>query len=95
MEHPGLTVEWIVRGRVQGVGFRAYTAQCAREMRVMGWVANRRDGSVVVVAEGPVDALRGFEALVKRGPALARVDSLTETAMAPAGYTRFEIRQTT
>ncbi len=84
--------EWVVTGRVQGVGFRAFTVQCARTYGVLGWVANRRDGSVVVTAEGETGPMRAFEARLRRGPTMARVDQLEEIEREPAGYTDFQIR---
>ena len=66
-------VRAIVRGDVQGVGFRAATAEEARRGAVAGWVRNLRDGSVEVVAEGTVDAVGGLIKWLRRGPSLARV----------------------
>jgi acylphosphatase len=66
----------MVRGRVQGVGFRLYTQQAAEELGLTGWVANRSDRSVEVVAEGPRAALDQFLKSVKRGPSMAQVTDL-------------------
>jgi len=67
---------FIVRGRVQGVNFRYATLQQARLQRVGGKVWNREDGAVEVIAEGDADALSAFEAWLRHGPPLARVESL-------------------
>ncbi len=83
--------EWVIYGRVQGVGFRAFAGQRARSLGVAGWVANRRDGAVVVMAEGDIEAMRAFEAHLRRGPAMARVDRMDETDRAPEGYAEFQI----
>ena len=65
--------QYRVTGRVQGVGFRAWTVRRARELRLSGLVRNDPDGSVGVEAEGPADALRSFEAALSKGPPLASV----------------------
>jgi acylphosphatase len=63
-----------VYGRVQGVSFRYYTQVRAAELGVRGWVANRPDGSVEVVAEGPHAALDDLLAFLRHGPSLAEVE---------------------
>jgi acylphosphatase len=70
------TIHLEVRGRVQGVGFRWYVVDAARELRLAGWVKNRRDGNVEVAAAGESDALAKFEAAVKAGPPGARVEEV-------------------
>ena len=57
-----------IRGRVQGVGFRWYVVDTARELRLAGWVKNRSDGNVELAAAGESDALARFEAAVTSGP---------------------------
>lgn len=66
----------IVRGRVQGVGFRYFTHAEAAAHGVSGWVRNRRDGTVEIEAEGDGPALEGFVEAVRRGPAFSSVISL-------------------
>jgi acylphosphatase len=66
----------VVRGRVQGVGFRQSTEMQARMLGLTGWVANRRDGSVAVVAEGAKPVLERFLQWLHSGPALAHVDGV-------------------
>jgi acylphosphatase len=63
----------IVHGRVQGVSFRFYTRDEADALGLTGWVANRDDGSVEVVAEGPRAALDRLAAWLHHGPPGARV----------------------
>lgn len=65
-----------VRGRVQGVSFRYYVREEARQLGLRGWVRNESDGSVTVVAEGPEDRLNRLLAFVHRGPTAARVESV-------------------
>jgi acylphosphatase len=67
-------IEAIVHGRVQGVAFRYYTDKQARLLGLCGWVANRPDGTVRVVAEGPEPNLRKFAEWLHQGPPAARVD---------------------
>lgn len=65
-----------VRGRVQGVGFRWYVVDKARELRLAGWVKNRLDGNVELAAAGERDALARFEAAVSAGPPGARIEEV-------------------
>jgi acylphosphatase len=66
----------VVRGRVQGVGFRAFVEDEALRRRIAGWVRNRRDGSVEAVFAGSLDAVDGMTAAVRRGPPAAQVDAV-------------------
>jgi acylphosphatase len=66
-------VHLIIRGRVQGVAFRAYTVREARALGLTGWVRNRPDGSVELVAEGEQQGLERLEAWCHRGPSAASV----------------------
>ena len=68
----------VVRGRVQGVGFRWFVREQARELRVAGWVRNRADGTVEVAAEGTSAALGQFRAALADGPAGAAVASVDD-----------------
>ena len=65
-----------VHGRVQGVSFRHYTQVEAQRLGVSGWVANQRDGTVRVVAEGPESALKQFEKFLHEGSPYAQVSHL-------------------
>jgi acylphosphatase len=65
-----------VFGRVQGVSFRFYTRDTAVELDLTGWVANRYDGSVEVVAEGPRAALDQLLVFLQQGPPMARVEQV-------------------
>ena len=68
----------LVRGRVQGVGFRWFVRERARELGVRGWVRNRTDGSVELEAAGDSASLQQLRELVARGPAGARVTSVED-----------------
>jgi acylphosphatase len=65
-----------IRGRVQGVFFRASIIERARADGLTGWVRNRFDGAVETVAEGPVEALDALAAYCKKGPTGAVVREL-------------------
>ncbi|MFN7940439.1 MAG: acylphosphatase [Thermoanaerobaculia bacterium] len=67
-----------VRGRVQGVGFRWFVARAARDLDLCGWVANRPDGSVEIVARGAAAALAALAARLAVGPPAARVAGVDE-----------------
>jgi acylphosphatase len=75
----------LVHGRVQGVGFRATTLDEARRLGLAGWVRNRHDGTVEVLAEGSSAKLRLFLAYLHRGPRGAKVTSVIEEWAAAAG----------
>jgi acylphosphatase len=66
----------VVRGRVQGVYFRASAQREARRLGVCGWVRNRADGSLEIVAEGEEAAVRDLHGWAQKGPSAARVDKV-------------------
>lgn len=82
----------VVRGRVQGVGFRYFARQRAEVHGVAGFVRNLADGSVEVHAEGRPDALSAFEADVRKGPSFGRVEEAVVTSIKARGFQAFEIR---
>jgi acylphosphatase len=69
-------VQLIVRGRVTGVYFRAATQREAKRLGVTGWVRNRNEGSVEVLAEGEEDAIKEIISWAHHGPSAARVDAV-------------------
>jgi acylphosphatase len=82
-----------VRGRVQGVGFRASAAHEARRLGVSGWVKNEYDGDVSVLAEGEDSAVEAFLGWLRHGPPGARVVSVDADWSTPAGdLASFDIR---
>jgi acylphosphatase len=72
-------VRLLVRGRVQGVGFRAFVEETAFDHGLKGWVRNRREGSVEAVAAGTLTAVGALIEAVRRGPRAARVDGVDIT----------------
>ena len=83
-----------VQGRVQGVGYRYYVTDCARETGVTGFIKNMPDGSVTIVAEGRDDSLDRFIRKVRaHGDPFIRVDSLEVVRGEPTGeFSGFGIR---
>jgi acylphosphatase len=67
-----------VSGRVQGVGFRWFVREAARQHRLAGWVRNRPDGCVELEASGDDAAFREFIEAIRQGPPGARVDEVRE-----------------
>lgn len=63
-----------VSGRVQGVWYRGWTVEAATGLGLAGWVRNRRDGSVEILAEGPEEAIAALAERCRRGPPAARVE---------------------
>jgi acylphosphatase len=85
-------VRLVVSGRVQGVGFRWFVREAARQHRLAGWVRNRPDGSVELEASGNDGAFRQFVEEIREGPPGARVDEIRElssnqTEMLPQPFT--------
>ncbi len=82
----------IVRGMVQGVGFRYYCQKRATAAGLCGWVRNNPDGSVEAWAEGDITAIEQLIADLKVGPSNARVDTVDVLYGNPTGqYRTFEI----
>ena len=67
-----------IRGRVQGVGYRAWVEHQAMARGLEGWVRNRRDGSVEALFAGPADVVSDMVALCRRGPSSARVNAIQD-----------------
>lgn len=85
-------VRVVLRGRVQGVGFRDATVREARERGVLGWVRNADDGTVAVHAEGSSAAVDEFVEFLRQGPAAARVEEVDSEPTNPEGHEQFAIR---
>lgn len=84
--------QFLVRGRVQGVGFRWHTADAAIHAGATGWVRNLPDGRVEVLVEGAQEAVRAVEDAVRRGPAGARVTHVQTVPVSVSGtYDSFQV----
>ena len=83
---------YVVRGRVQGVGFRWFVEAEAHRLGIAGWVRNNADGSVEVLAQGSPEQLAALHARLREGPRAARVDDIETIAAKPiCGLTTFRI----
>lgn len=83
---------YLVRGHVQGVGFRYYAEHAASQVGVSGWVRNLDDGRVEVYAVGSQDQLSEFAAALHRGPRFADVRGVEEQEAAVQQYASFQIK---
>lgn len=80
-----------IYGRVQGVYFRGWTVEAAQRLGVDGWVRNRHDGTVEVLAVGPVHAVEALISACHDGPshaAVTRVDVEQATGITPSGFSQ-------
>jgi acylphosphatase len=83
---------FVVRGRVQGVGFRWFVEREAHILGIAGWVRNNADGSVEVLAQGTREQISGLRSRLREGPRAARVDGVEEAEARPAaGVNTFRI----
>jgi acylphosphatase len=83
---------YVVKGRVQRVGFRLFVEDAAQREGIRGYARNEHDGSVEIVAEGEADAVQRFEMAVRRGPIGARVDDVGVTELEPSSrFTSFRV----
>ncbi len=86
-------IQIIVTGRVQGVSFRYFTQQIAKDLGVVGWVRNLPDATVQIWAEAPPETLERFIECVRQGPPLAMVRDLDVEKFRVSGkYATFELR---
>ena len=83
----------VVRGVVQGVGFRFFAQRSARALGVRGWVRNRADGCVESVAEGDETAVAEYLARLERGPIGSRVEGVDVESIDPVWAEGFEVRR--
>jgi acylphosphatase len=83
---------FVVRGRVQGVGFRWFVEREAHTLGIAGWVRNNSDGTVEVLAMGTRDQLSGLRSRLQQGPRASRVDDVAESEAKPVnGLSTFRI----
>src|SRR2546421_3458329 len=75
----------VVRGDVQGVGFRYFVQRQAQQLGVQGWVRNNSDGTVELVAEGKREDLEHLKRAVEEGPRMARVERVEAQWSSAAG----------
>ena len=87
-----IAIRAVVRGQVQGVGFRDATVAQARELDVLGWVRNGEEGDVQVHAEGPRAAVDALVAFMREGPPGARVTDVGVEQVKLEGHEQFAVR---
>jgi DNA ligase D-like protein (predicted 3'-phosphoesterase) len=87
-----IAVRAVVRGDVQGVGFRDATLRRAHQLGAMGWVRNGEDGGVLVHAEGPEPAINDLTAFLKEGPSAAGVAEVAVERVKVEGHEQFAVR---
>lgn len=90
-----LRLRLVVRGAVQGVGFRWFARETAQRLGVAGWVRNREDGSVEIAVSGDDDRVEQFAAAMERGPGHASVAGVSRDPLGDgeALARPFEIRR--
>lgn len=83
----------MIRGRVQGVGFRFYVQETAQALNLSGWVRNLSDGAVEAYGEGNKENLDAWIQKLQQGPPMSRVENLTPAWQSPQGHpAMFSIR---
>lgn len=90
---PHVAREMTISGTVQGVGFRWYTRERARELGVVGWVENLADGRVQAWIEGPEPAVAELSQWLEHGPPSAKVTGVEAQERAAQGHERFRVRR--
>jgi acylphosphatase len=89
-----MSVKMRISGRVQGVFFRAWAAEQARALGLSGWVRNRADGSVELLAAGEPEKVDKLIALCREGPPAAQVEHLAIEHVTERPPTSFQVRAT-
>ena len=83
---------YLIRGRVQGVGYRYFALEAAQRHGINGYARNLYSGEVEVHAEGDEEALERFKLEIGQGPRMARVTEIVETDVPAGSYSSFLIR---
>jgi len=77
--------KFVIRGDVQGVGYRFFAQRAAARHQITGYVRNRNDGTVEAWAEGPADNVEAFKHDLATGPQFANVHAVEEVSLDPTG----------
>ena len=86
--------KFLIRGDVQGVGFRFFAQRAAARHQILGYVRNRPDGTVEAFAEGPAVNVDEFRNDLVTGPQWSRVEQVEEISLEPTGlYASFRIER--
>ena len=90
----GVARKFLIRGEVQGVGYRFFAQRAAARHQIVGYVRNCPDGTVEALAEGPSNSVEAFKHDLATGPQWAVVDQLEEINLEPTGrYSAFRIER--
>jgi acylphosphatase len=90
----GVARKFLIRGDVQGVGYRFFAQRAAARHQIVGYVRNCPDGTVEAFAEGPENRVEAFKHDLATGPQWAVVDQLEEINLEPTGsYSAFRIER--
>jgi acylphosphatase len=92
MDEDTIASRLVVSGHVQGVFFRDSVRREAERRGLAGWAANRADGAVEIVLEGPAQSVREVESFCARGPRGAHVVNVDSSELEPQGIHGFQIR---
>ena len=92
MSSDRLIRRYVVRGRVQGVGFRWFVEREANQLGLAGWVRNNEDSTVELVAAGDAEQHRRLKERLAAGPRASRVDRVDESAATAAELEGSELR---
>jgi acylphosphatase len=87
-----LARRYLIRGHVQGVGYRYFTQRLAVRLGVRGWVRNRPDGDVEVQAQASATVLQSFRSELERGPRSSHVREVIEQPLELGQFSTFDIR---
>ena len=85
------TIHLLIKGKVQGVFYRATAKQIANELGVTGWIKNTREGNVEATVSGNEQQLVNFEKWCKQGPVKAAVDEVIVTQKEETAFSGFTI----
>jgi len=86
-----LTKHLLIKGKVQGVFYRASAKEVAQELKLKGWIKNTDEGHVEAVITGPADALQQFIGWCRKGPSKARVDDVIVSEYEDQEFDHFQI----
>ena len=88
-----LARRYVLKGRVQGVGYRHFVHQAANNLGIRGWVRNLEDGTVEVHAQGGSETMTRFVAEIRSGPSFAMVEDIQEDDVETEDYEEFVIER--
>ncbi len=88
-----LARRYVLKGRVQGVGFRYFVCRVAQNLGIQGWVRNLEDGTVEVHAQGGSETMTRFVAEIRSGPSFAMVEDIQEDDVETEDYEEFVIER--